>query len=164
MAATRRTIRIIQPPTSSTRRSVPIRPPTTPRAASFMGHSPVTPTPTGSSTPARKGIPITHRTFLKGRGWLVGRLRRVLENVYHGSVMRQLLHGYSTAGLLAYEQEYQGNLSTDATATLKRNGNGNPVNKAQGTAGYNTTFDLWSTAGTTSGSTSDLAKEWLKNW
>jgi len=32
-----------------------------------------------------------------------------------------------------------------------------------GTAGYNPTFDLWSTAGTTSGSTTDVA-QWIKNW
>jgi len=31
------------------------------------------------------------------------------------------------------------------------------------TAGYNPTFDLWSTAGTTSGSATDVA-QWVKNW
>jgi prepilin-type N-terminal cleavage/methylation domain-containing protein len=32
-----------------------------------------------------------------------------------------------------------------------------------GTKGYNPTFDLWSTAGTTSGSPTDL-NQWIKNW
>jgi hypothetical protein len=32
-----------------------------------------------------------------------------------------------------------------------------------GTVGYNPTFDLWSTAGTTTGSTSDRA-QWTTNW
>ena len=32
-----------------------------------------------------------------------------------------------------------------------------------GSAGYNPTFDLWSTAGTTSGSATDVA-QWIKNW
>jgi len=31
------------------------------------------------------------------------------------------------------------------------------------TKGYNPTFDLWSTAGTTSGSATDL-NQWIKNW
>jgi len=70
-------------------------------------------------------------------------------------------YGYSTAALLA-EQEYQAALATTAGAQLLTNGSGNPRNSL-GFCGYNTTFDLWSTAGTTSGSPSDLAK-WVKNW
>jgi len=33
-----------------------------------------------------------------------------------------------------------------------------------GTNGYNTTFDLWSTAGTTSAKTSGTQAKWIKNW
>jgi len=76
--------------------------------------------------------------------------------------------GYSTAGLLA-QQEYMANLATTPSATLKttpRTINGVqytcPTNSI-GFSGFNTTFDLWSTGGTTSGSASDIAK-WVKNW
>ncbi|MEP6685865.1 MAG: type II secretion system protein, partial [Verrucomicrobiota bacterium] len=41
------------------------------------------------------------------------------------------------------------------------NRDANPT--ATGTTGYNPTFDLWSTGGTTGGSTSDRA-QWIKNW
>jgi prepilin-type N-terminal cleavage/methylation domain-containing protein len=33
-----------------------------------------------------------------------------------------------------------------------------------GTDGYNPTFDLWSTAGTTDGSTTPPQSQWIKNW
>ncbi len=57
-------------------------------------------------------------------------------------------YGYSTAGLKA-EQDYQGKLQ------------GNPGETRSGTPkGYNPTFDLWSTGGTTDG---DMNK-WIKNW
>lgn len=64
--------------------------------------------------------------------------------------------GYSTAGLKA-EQEYRVQLETDAnssrSATLK---------------GFNPTFDIWSTAGSTgpkSGATPDQERnKWIKNW
>jgi type II secretory pathway pseudopilin PulG len=37
------------------------------------------------------------------------------------------------------------------------------ANPGDSTKGYNPTFDLWSTAGTTSGSATDL-NQWIKNW
>ena len=37
------------------------------------------------------------------------------------------------------------------------------ANQANQSNGYNPTFDLWSTAGTTSGSTTDR-NQWIKNW
>ena len=43
-----------------------------------------------------------------------------------------------------------------------KNPDANPAGAA-GAAGYNPTFDLWSTAGTTSGSATDQA-QWIKNW
>lgn len=61
-------------------------------------------------------------------------------------------YGYSTAGLLV-EQEYRRDLSTNPTAPR------NAKNSAN-TQGYNPTFDLWSTAGDTSGNTA----KWIKNW
>ncbi len=59
-------------------------------------------------------------------------------------------YGYSTIGLKA-EQDYRVQLLTNADANR-------PAAK-----GYNPTFDLWSTGGTTSGSDNDRMK-WLKNW
>jgi prepilin-type N-terminal cleavage/methylation domain-containing protein len=56
-------------------------------------------------------------------------------------------YGYSTAGLKA-EQDFRAKLATDPTATRIP-------------AGYNSTFDLWSTGGQTS--SSGTAK-WIKNW
>jgi type II secretory pathway pseudopilin PulG len=61
-------------------------------------------------------------------------------------------YGYSTAGLLL-EQEYRGTLATDPGAPR-------PATNSQGTRGYSSTFDLWSTAGDTRG---DPAK-WAKSW
>lgn len=60
-------------------------------------------------------------------------------------------YGYSTAGLAA-EQSFRTQLLTNSSASRP----GTQV-------GYNPTFDLWSTGGTTSGSASDLQK-WIKNW
>jgi len=77
-------------------------------------------------------------------------------------------YGYSTAALLA-QQEYQAALALSPSATLNtqtRTINGVQVTlptNSLGFSGYNTTFDLWSTGGTTSGSTTDVAK-WVKNW
>jgi prepilin-type N-terminal cleavage/methylation domain-containing protein len=59
-------------------------------------------------------------------------------------------YGYSTAALKA-EQDYRVVLETTPNAAR-------PVSK-----GYNPTFDIWSTGGTTTGTDSDRAK-WLKNW
>jgi prepilin-type N-terminal cleavage/methylation domain-containing protein len=61
-------------------------------------------------------------------------------------------YGYSTAGLKA-EQDYRVSLSTSS----------NPNSATRTAAGYNPTFDLWSTGGTTTGSDTDRAK-WIKNW
>lgn len=61
-------------------------------------------------------------------------------------------YGYSTAGLLV-EQEYRSLLSTNPTA-------GRSATNSKGTQGYNPTFDLWSTAGDTTGNTA----KWVKNW
>ncbi|HSI11315.1 MAG TPA: prepilin-type N-terminal cleavage/methylation domain-containing protein [Chthoniobacter sp.] len=61
-------------------------------------------------------------------------------------------YGYSTAGLLV-EQEYRTLLSTNASASRS-------VTNSKGTQGYNPTFDLWSTAGDTTGNTA----KWAKNW
>ncbi|MEP6673446.1 MAG: prepilin-type N-terminal cleavage/methylation domain-containing protein [Chthoniobacter sp.] len=61
-------------------------------------------------------------------------------------------YGYSTAGLLV-EQEYRAALATNPNANR-------PVQNSQGTQGYNPTFDLWSTAGDTTGNTA----KWRKNW
>ena len=60
-------------------------------------------------------------------------------------------YGYSTAGLDA-EQKYRASLESNASAE-----------RASTTLGYNPTFDLWSTAGTTTATTADVAK-WIKNW
>lgn len=59
-------------------------------------------------------------------------------------------YGYSTAGLKA-DQDYRVKLVTDSNASRPA------------AAGYNTTFDLWSTGGSSTSSTNDLAK-WIKNW
>jgi prepilin-type N-terminal cleavage/methylation domain-containing protein len=59
--------------------------------------------------------------------------------------------GYSTAGLKV-EQDYRVLLETTPSAP-----------RPATLAGYNPTFDVWSTAGTTTGSESDKAK-WIKNW
>ncbi len=64
-------------------------------------------------------------------------------------------YGYSTAGLLL-QQEYMAALSTNASATK-------PTSNSAGTVGYNNTFDLWSTGGTSGTGTYDTAK-WKKNW
>lgn len=61
-------------------------------------------------------------------------------------------YGYSTAGLKG-EQDFRVSLEKSKNATRPASAN----------KGYNPTFDLWSTAGTTSGSDADVAK-WLKNW
>jgi len=61
-------------------------------------------------------------------------------------------YGYSTAGLLL-EQEYRASLATNPNAPR-------PVQNSQGAQGYNPTFDLWSTAGDTTGNTA----KWAKNW
>ena len=73
-----------------------------------------------------------------------------------------------TAGLLA-EQEYQAALSTDPTQTLQlkdvtlNNVTTKCPKNSKGFCGYNTTFDLWSTGGTTTTDTTNLPK-WVKNW
>jgi len=59
-------------------------------------------------------------------------------------------YGYSTAGLKA-EQDYRVQLQT------------NPNASRTATKGYNPTFDLWSTAGSTATTNVDQAK-WIKNW
>jgi prepilin-type N-terminal cleavage/methylation domain-containing protein len=59
-------------------------------------------------------------------------------------------YGYSTAGLKA-EQDFRTELQT------------NPGASRTVASGYNPTFDLWSTCGTTTGSDADRAK-WEKNW
>ena len=59
-------------------------------------------------------------------------------------------YGYSTAGLAA-EQAYR-----QAVA-------GGIANQKDPAAGYNSTFDLWSTGGGKTNSASDTAK-WAKNW
>lgn len=59
-------------------------------------------------------------------------------------------YGYSTIGLKS-EQEYRVKLLTEPTANR-------PAAK-----GYNPTFDMWSTGGTTIGTEKDRAK-WVKNW
>lgn len=61
-------------------------------------------------------------------------------------------YGYSTAGLLL-EQEYQAQLATNPGASR-------PATNSRGTRGYNSTFDLWSTGGDTTGN----ANRWIKNW
>lgn len=60
-------------------------------------------------------------------------------------------YGYSTAGLKA-EQEFRVALATNPSAT-----------RPATLTGYNPTFDLWSTGGSTGGTERDLAK-WVKNW
>lgn len=60
-------------------------------------------------------------------------------------------YGYSTAGLKA-EQDFRSQLATDEKAT-----------RPDTTKGYNSTFDVWSTAGASGSSDNDKAK-WLKNW
>jgi prepilin-type N-terminal cleavage/methylation domain-containing protein len=64
-------------------------------------------------------------------------------------------YGYSTAGLLL-QQEYLSALSTNSSATK-------PTSNSAGTVGYNNTFDMWSTGGTSGSGTYDTAK-WIKNW
>jgi len=61
-------------------------------------------------------------------------------------------YGYSTAGLLV-EQEYRQALSTNPSASRQ-------AMNSKSTQGYNPTFDLWSTAGDTTGNTA----KWAKNW
>jgi type II secretory pathway pseudopilin PulG len=70
-------------------------------------------------------------------------------------------YGYSTAGLRA-QQDWQAALALDPSKTMKVNGSGNPVNSL-GYAGYNTTFDLWSTGGSAVTSGTSTVK-WVKNW
>ena len=79
------------------------------------------------------GYDKTTGTFPKG----VVYIRDPFGNVY----------GYSTAGLKA-EQDFRVGLTTDPTA--KRT-----------SAGYNSTFDLWSTGGQSS---STGTPKWVKNW
>lgn len=59
-------------------------------------------------------------------------------------------YGYSTAGLKA-EQDYRVQLTT------------NPGASRSASKGYNPTFDLWSTAGSTATTNVDQPK-WIKNW
>jgi len=64
-------------------------------------------------------------------------------------------YGYGTAGLAA-QQKYKSDLITNGSATLKA-------------AGYNPTFDMWSTAGATTqtgtaGAGNDVKNKWVKNW
>jgi prepilin-type N-terminal cleavage/methylation domain-containing protein len=64
-------------------------------------------------------------------------------------------YGYSTAGLKA-EQDYRVALAVDPNAQRDSN-----------LAGYNPTFDIWSTAGSTGPKTGDKDGErnkWVKNW
>ena len=61
-------------------------------------------------------------------------------------------YGYSTAGLLL-EQEYRTTLTTNPGATR-------PAQNSQGTQGYSSTFDLWSTADDRQGNTG----KWIKSW
>jgi type II secretory pathway pseudopilin PulG len=66
-------------------------------------------------------------------------------------------YGYST--LSANYLDWQNYLDC-----VNRGGTCQPPNCAQpSAAGFNPTFDLWSTAGTTSGSTNDR-NQWIKNW
>jgi prepilin-type N-terminal cleavage/methylation domain-containing protein len=58
-------------------------------------------------------------------------------------------YGYSTAGAVA-EAQYREQLQTNANAS-----------RAADTAGYNPTFDLWSTGGKT---TETQTGAWVKNW
>jgi len=62
-------------------------------------------------------------------------------------------YGYSTAGL-ANEQQYREALASPATASSAQR---------QSNVGYNSTFDLWSTGGTT-GTSSTSTMNWIKNW
>lgn len=61
-------------------------------------------------------------------------------------------YGYSTAGLLL-EQEYRTTLATKPGAIR-------PAQNSQGTQGYSSTFDIWSTAGDTQGNSG----KWIKSW
>jgi prepilin-type N-terminal cleavage/methylation domain-containing protein len=64
-------------------------------------------------------------------------------------------YGYSTAGLKA-EQDYRVELETDANAS-----------RAANPPGFNPTFDMWSTAGSTgpkSGTKDEERGKWIKNW
>jgi len=61
-------------------------------------------------------------------------------------------YGYSTAGLLL-EQEYRTTLVTNPGAIR-------PTQNSQGTQGYSSTFDIWSTAGDTQGNPG----KWIKSW
>ena len=65
-------------------------------------------------------------------------------------------YGYSTAGL-ALQQEYEAALVTNPQATM-------PTQNVFGTVGYNATFDLWSTGGTTGTNGSVDTARWVKNW
>lgn len=60
-------------------------------------------------------------------------------------------YGYSTAGLKA-EQDYRVQLQTNPHAP-----------RLSPSRGYNPTFDLWSTGGSTANTSVDQAK-WIKNW
>lgn len=64
-------------------------------------------------------------------------------------------YGYGTAGLAA-QQVYKAALISNGAATLT-------------VAGYNPTFDMWSTGGTTTqtgiaGTGNDVKNKWVKNW
>lgn len=61
-------------------------------------------------------------------------------------------YGYSTAGLLL-DQEYRTALTTNPGATR-------PAQNSQGTQGYSSAFDLWSTAGDRQGNPG----KWIKSW
>jgi prepilin-type N-terminal cleavage/methylation domain-containing protein len=65
-------------------------------------------------------------------------------------------YGYSTAGL-KMEQDFQASVASNPAAT-----------RPTSAKGYNTTFDLWSTAGKATtpspGSAGDVTAVWVKNW
>jgi type II secretory pathway pseudopilin PulG len=65
-------------------------------------------------------------------------------------------YGYSTAGL-DLQQEYRSALETNPQATM-------PTQNKFGTVGYNSTFDLWSTGGTTGSNGSPDTAKWVHNW
>jgi prepilin-type N-terminal cleavage/methylation domain-containing protein len=63
-------------------------------------------------------------------------------------------YGYSTSGL-SVQQQYQQALASDPKANP-------PI--PLGSKGYNATFDLWSTGGTTGLNNSADVYKWVKNW
>ncbi len=61
-------------------------------------------------------------------------------------------YGYSTLGARA-EEDFQAELRKDPAAT-----------RPSDVQGYNPTFDLWSTGGSTSGAEAAQQGKWIKNW